>query len=685
MASPLIDIDRLGISFFTRGGEIPAVMDFSCKIMPGRAMGLVGESGCGKSTVALAIMRDLPGLGRITSGAIRFEGRDMASLSDAELRAIRGSKIAMVYQEPMASLNPTMLVGRQLMEVPLIHDRVSRDEAHRRAIDMVKAVRLPDPDRVMRAYPHQLSGGQQQRVVIAMALLSSPKLLILDEPTTALDVTVEAGIVALVKDLTARTGASTLFISHNLGLILETCDEVTVMYSGEAVETGAVSDVFGAMRHPYTQGLFRSIPTPGTNKIENPLIPIPGQLPLPHQRPRGCNFGPRCGYFVEELCAEADVPMCEVAGSSGHQSRCLRIEAIDWAKSSQPAMRLEPVNIGAPVLEVERLKKHYRVAASALFGKRESRAVKAVEDISFKARQAEVLAIVGESGCGKSTLAKVLLGLETASEGLVVFDQEAIQNQPVESRAVKTIASIQMIFQNPFDTLNPSYSVGSQILRTLERFRIGANTSERHDMMLRLLDLVKLPRAFAQRSPRQLSGGQKQRIGVARAFAGRPRVIIADEPMSALDVSVQAAISELLLSLQRESKTTMVFISHDLSVVRYLADRVVVMYLGHILEMGATEQIFAPPFHPYTEALLSAIPIADARVKKRHVVLEGEIPSALSPPSGCPFQTRCGHKREVPGNLCEREMPPIRTVADGHTIKCHLPERALRHMEPVFS
>jgi peptide/nickel transport system ATP-binding protein len=377
--------------------------------------------------------------------------------------------------------------------------------------------------------------------------------------------------------------------------------------------------------------------------------------------------------------------MREVAGASGHQSRCLRIEAIDWAQSARPATRLEPVTIGAPVLDVERLKKHYRVAASALFRQREGRAVKAVEDISFQARQAEVLAIVGESGCGKSTLAKVLLGLETASEGLVIFDHEAIQAQPVESRAVKTIASIQMIFQNPFDTLNPSYSVGSQILRTLERFRIGANTSERRDMMLRLLDLVKLPRAFAQRSPRQLSGGQKQRIGVARAFAGRPRVIIADEPMSALDVSVQAAISELLMSLQRESMTTMVFISHDLSVVRYLADRVMVMYLGHVLEMGATEQIFAPPFHPYTEALLSAIPIADARVKKRHVVLEGEIPSALSPPSGCPFQTRCGHKHEVPGSLCEREMPPIRTVANGHTIKCHLPETALRHMEPVFS
>ena len=279
----------------------------------------------------------------------------------------------------------------------------------------------------------------------------------------------------------------------------------------------------------------------------------------------------------------------------------------------------------------------------------------------------------------------MLLGLETASEGLVVFDHEAIQNRPVEHRPVRTISSIQMIFQNPFDTLNPSYSVGSQILRTLERFRIGKTVAERRDIMLKLLDLVKLPRAFAWRAPRQLSGGQKQRIGVARAFAGRPRVIIADEPMSALDVSVQAAISELLMNLQRESKTTMVFISHDLSVVRYLADRVVVMYLGHIVEMGATEQIFSPPFHPYTEALLSAIPIADPRVKKRHVVLEGEIPSALSPPKGCPFQTRCGHKAQVGGNLCEREVPPAREVADGHTIKCHLPVEALERMEPVFS
>jgi peptide/nickel transport system ATP-binding protein len=685
MVTPTLEIDRLSISFFVRAGEIPAVMDFSCKLMPGEAMGLVGESGCGKSTVALALMRDLPRAGRITGGSIKFEGGDMANLSEGQLQALRGSKIAMVYQEPMASLNPTMLIGRQLMEVPLIHEHVTKTEARARAFDMVKAVRLPDPERIMRAYPHQLSGGQQQRVVIAMALLSNPRLLILDEPTTALDVTVEAGIVDLVKDLTARSGASSLFISHNLGLILETCDAVTVMYSGEAVETGRVNDVFAGPRHPYTRGLFRSIPLPGANKNDNPLVPIPGQLPLPHERPKGCYFGPRCSDFVAGLCDAAPVPMIAVPGAADRGSRCLRIAEIDWNASARRSDLFKAVEIGPQVLEVDRLKKHYRVGASAIFGGRDTRAVKAVEDVSFSAREAEVLAIVGESGCGKSTLAKVLLGLETASDGLVVFGDQAIQNRPIDTRDVRTISSIQMIFQNPFDTLNPSYSVGSQILRTLERFRIGASNAERRETMLNLLDMVKLPRAFAQRAPRQLSGGQKQRIGVARAFAGRPRVIIADEPMSALDVSVQAAISELLMNLQRESRTTMVFISHDLSVVRYLADRVVVMYLGHIVETGATEQIFSPPFHPYTEALLSAIPIADQRVKKRHVTLEGEIPSALSPPPGCPFQTRCGHKRDVPDDLCDRETPPMRNVAEGHAIKCHLPVEALKRMEPVFS
>lgn len=684
MSEPILDIENLHISFFTKLGEIPAVMDFSMTVMPGECMGLVGESGCGKSTVALAIMRDLPGIGRITKGAIKFRGRDMAELSPAELRAVRGSKIAMVYQEPMASLNPAMKIERQLMEVPMIHEKVSKEEARQRAIDMVKAVRLPDPERIMNAFPHQLSGGQQQRIVIAMALLSKPALLLLDEPTTALDVTVEAGIVELVKDLGARFGTSMIFVSHNLGLIRETCDRITVMYSGEAVETGNIADVFSRMRHPYTQGLFRSIALPGTDKNLAPLTAIPGQLPLPHERPPGCNFGPRCSYFETGRCDAAGIAMTAVAGDQRHESRCLRIAEIDWNAPPPRQTAQQPVPPGEAVLEIDHLQKHYQVAANEIFGRGERRTVKANEDISFTARAAETVAIVGESGCGKSTLAKVLLGLETATGGKVRLGGEEIQSTEIGVRPTATVAAIQMVFQNPFDTLNPSHTVGAQIMRTLEKFDIGRTAAERRQRMLELLDLVKLPRAFERRMPRQLSGGQKQRIGVARAFAGRPKAVIADEPMSALDVSVQAAVTELLMDIQRQSKTTLVFISHDLSVVRYLSDRVVVMYLGYVVEHGTTDQIFEPPYHPYTEALLSAIPIADTRFSKRRVVLEGDIPSATSPPPGCPFQTRCPRKHQVPEQLCETALPPLRGVGDGHLIRCHLSTDILRSMEPVI-
>ena len=685
-AEPILEIENLSISFFTRAGEIPAVMDFSCTVMPGEAMGIVGESGCGKSTVSLGIMRDLSNIGRIVGGRIKFQGKDMGDMSDDELRSIRGNKIAMIYQEPMASLNPAMKVGQQLMEVPMIHDKVSKDEAYKRALEMVRSVKLPDPERMMRSYPHQLSGGQQQRIVIAMALLSKPALLLLDEPTTALDVTVEAGIVQLVKGLGKQFGTSMIFVSHNLGLILETCDRITVMYSGEAVESGSIKDVFDRMRHPYTQGLFRSIPLPGADKNSRPLVAIPGQLPLPHQRPKGCNFGPRCHHFVEGLCNADEIPMIPVTGHDGHVSRCVRFNEIDWAALPPGAKKAqEPVEPGAPVLKIEDLKKYYRVGGSEVFGSSEGRVVKANETISFEARESETVAIVGESGCGKSTLAKVLLGLETASSGKVLLGNKEIQSTGIEDRDVDTVSSIQMVFQNPFDTLNPSHSVGSQIIRTLEKFKIGKNAGERKQRMLELLDLVKLPRAFAERMPRQLSGGQKQRIGVARAFAGNARVVVADEPVSALDVSVQAAVTELLMDIQRKSKTTMLFISHDLSVVRYIADRVVVMYLGHIVEQGTTDQIFSPPYHPYTEALLSAIPIADTSVVKKHIVLDGDIPSAMNPPSGCPFQTRCRYKSQVPGNLCDTQVPPVREMGNGHQIKCHLPPSAFDAMEPVIS
>jgi peptide/nickel transport system ATP-binding protein len=685
-ADPILEIENLSISFFTRRGEIPAVMDFSCSVLPGEAMGIVGESGCGKSTVSLGIMRDLSNIGKIVGGSIKFKGKDMGELSPEELRSIRGNEIAMIYQEPMASLNPAMKVGQQLMEVPILHDKVSKEEAYKRALETVRAVRLPDPERMMRSYPHQLSGGQQQRIVIAMALLSKPALLLLDEPTTALDVTVEAGIVELVKGLGKEFGTSMIFVSHNLGLILETCDRITVMYSGEAVETGSVKDVFDRMRHPYTQGLFRSIPLPGADKNTRPLISIPGQLPLPHERPKGCNFGPRCQHFVEGLCNADEIPMIPVAGHDNHFSRCVRFNEIDWA--AMPAntrKNQEPVKPGAPMLQIDDLKKYYKVAANEIFGGGEGRVVKANETISFTARESETVAIVGESVCGKSTLAKVLLGLETASSGSIKLGNKEIQSTSIDLRDVQTVSSIQMVFQNPFDTLNPSHSVGSQIIRTLEKFGVGKTAAERRNRMLELLDLVKLPRAFETRMPRQLSGGQKQRIGVARAFAGNAKVVVADEPVSALDVSVQAAVTELLMDIQRQNKTTMLFISHDLSVVRYIADRVVVMYLGHIVEQGTTDQIFSPPYHPYTEALLSAIPIADTSVVKKHIVLEGDIPSAMNPPTGCPFQTRCRYKSQVPGGLCDIEVPPVRNLAGGHQVKCHLPDEVLARMEPVIS
>ncbi|KGB83095.1 MAG: ABC transporter ATP-binding protein [Pseudomonadota bacterium] len=681
---PILEIDNLSISFFTRLREIPAVMDFSCTVQPGEAMGLVGESGCGKSTVALGVMQDLGVNGRITGGSIRFKGRDLNEMSAEELRHIRGSEIAMIYQEPMASLNPAMKIGKQLMEVPMIHEGKSAQEARAMALQVVEDVRLPDPRRILNSYPHQLSGGQQQRIVIAMALMSKPSLLILDEPTTALDVTVEAGIVDLVKDLGRKYGTSMLFISHNLGLVLETCDRLCVMYSGEAVETGSIEDVFDEMQHPYTQALFRSIPLPGADKNAHPLVAIPGNFPLPHERPPGCNFGPRCDYFEAGRCDAQDIPMVRVRGDDRHETRCIRFREIDWTAPPVAAPKQAKAEVGDVVLKVEDLKKYYEVAANALFGGGNTRVVKANETLSFEARESETLAIVGESGCGKSTLAKVLMGLETATDGTILLDNREIQDIPIQKRGTKTVSDIQMVFQNPFDTLNPSMTVGRQIMRALEIFGVGDSEDARRARMLELLDLVKLPRAFANRMPRQLSGGQKQRVGIARAFAGGARIVVADEPVSALDVSVQAAVTDLLMDIQREEKTTLLFISHDLSIVRYLSDRVMVMYLGHVVELGTTEQVFAPPYHPYTEALLSAVPIADTSVHKKRIVLEGDIPSAMNPPPGCPFQTRCGWKDRVPGDLCDTVVPPMRVLEGGHQMKCHLPDEELATMEPVI-
>ena len=682
--TPILECKDLSISYYTRAGAVPAVYDFNLTVNPGEAVGIVGESGCGKSTVALAIMQYMGKNGAITGGEIRFMGRDMRSMSEEELRQIRGSQIAMVYQEPMASLNPSMRIRDQLIEVPMTHEGIGEKAAEARAIELLEAVRLPDPQRILSSYPHQLSGGQQQRVVIAMALLSKPKLLLLDEPTTALDVTVEAGVVELIKDISKRFGTSMIYISHNLGLILETCDRICVMYSGQSVELGSVAQVFDAMRMPYTRGLFSSIPLPGTDRYSHPLVPIRGQLPLPRDRPMGCTFSPRCDFFEAGRC-DKRIPMIAVRGDPGHEVRCIRYDEIDWELHRPKGIQSEPMVPGKVVLQIRDMKKYYEVRDNSIAAYRAGtglRYVKANEKLDFEAREAETVAIVGESGCGKSTFAKVLMGLEQSSGGDVIINGVEVGRMPVRKRPAGMISSLQIVFQNPFETLNPSHTVGSQIGRVLKIFGVAKTRDEIERKTFELLELVKLPREFAGRKPRQLSGGQKQRIGIARAFGGNASVVVADEPVSALDVSVQAAVTGLLTDIQRRKRTTMVFISHDLSVVRYLADRIIVMYLGRIMEQGTTEQVFAPPYHPYTEALLSAVPIADTSIVKKHIVLKGELPSPMNPPPGCPFQTRCHRKI---GSICETELPPVQELAPGHKIMCHLPAEELRAMEPVFA
>lgn len=682
---PVLVCKDLCISYYTRAGEIPAVVDFSLTVKPGETIGIVGESGCGKSTVAMAIMQYMGANGGIKSGSITFKGRDLTTLNEDELRSIRGSEISMIYQEPFASLNPSLKISTQLMEVPLAHENISKKEARKRSIQMLADVKLPDPERIMESYPHQLSGGQQQRAVIAMGLLSNPSLLLLDEPTTALDVTVEAGIVKLISDISKKFGTSQIYISHNLGLILETCDRVFVMYSGEVVEEGTINSLFTWPKHPYTHGLFSCIPLPTADKNAAPLKPIRGQLPLPFERPSGCYFGPRCDHFQKGLCDKEHFRMEHVeGGTSDHRVRCLRYKDIDHTKEASGETVKEALKIGRRVLNVDGMKKYYDVKDTSLMAFITGKSVnhiKANEELNFTAHESETVAIVGESGCGKSTFAKVLMGLETGTDGEIRHNGKDISDIEVRDRSTKQIRSLQMVFQNPFDTLNPSHTIGGQISRVLKQFGVETDKKKIFNRVMTLLDTVKLPRDFYFRKPRQLSGGQKQRVGIARAFAGNPSIVIADEPVSALDVSVAAAVTELLMDIQREHKTTLLFISHDLSVVRYLSDRIVVMYLGHILERGSTEQVFSPPYHPYTEALLSAVPIADPEITKRRIVLEGDLPSAMNPPKGCPFCTRCHRKI---GDICDNEPPTDQLVQNRHVIKCHIPIEKLSEIEPVI-
>ena len=666
---PLLEIRNLRVEYRTSRGRMVALPDFSLRLGEGESLGLVGESGCGKSTLAMAVMRHLGQSGVIAGGEIIFEGRDIARLSEAELERVRGTRISIVYQEPASALNPSMTVGRQLIEVPMVHQGMARKEAYRRAAEVLAEVHIPDPEAFLECYPHQLSGGQKQRVVIAMALLANPALLLLDEPTTGLDVTVEAAVLDLVDEIRRRHGTALLYISHNLGLIARVADRVGVMYAGRLVEDAPVASLFAGPRHPYTRGLLRAIPRMGMSKRERALVPIPGSVPAQGQAPRGCTFGPRCPLHLPEVCDAGPVTLAEVGPM--HWARCVRTE--ESAKLSPPAAPAPHAAIedGERIIEADQLSRFYALRRGV---------VRANDRLDLEVRRGEVLAVVGESGSGKSTFARLLAGLEAASGGVLRFAGVDIANRTVQRRTAEQVAQIQMVFQNPEATLNPSFSVGWPIRRALRKFGIARRPAEIATRVRTLLEMVQLPASVRHSLPRQLSGGQKQRVAIARAFAGRPEVLIADEPTSALDVSVQAAVVNLLLRIQAESGTTMVFISHDLGLVRYIADHVVVMYLGRVMEAGPTASLYAPPYHPYTEALLSAVPSIDPTAESRRVRLVGDLPSRTGPHQGCRFATRCPRKL---GTVCDTDPPPLRDAGDGHFIFCHIPLERLRTLEPL--
>jgi len=674
--TPILALENARISYFGRPGEVNVIPGLTFRLAPGEALGLVGESGCGKSTVALAIVRYLGRAGRIVGGRIVFEGRDIAAMTEGELRAMRGRRVAMVYQDPMASLNPVMTVGRQLMEVPMLHEGVDERAARARALDMLAEVRLQDGQSVLGRYPHQLSGGQQQRIVIAMALIAEPALLIMDEPTTGLDVTVEAAVLDLVRELRQRHGTSVLFISHNLGTVVRVCDRIGVMYAGELVEEGSIRQVFKNPRHPYTRGLLDCLPSLGRDKRQAPLVPIPGQVAPALARPAGCGFAARCAHVEPGRCTSQAIPVLPLAGDAAHRVQCVRAaELPGWERKRSAAGAGAQGLSGEVTLKINGLEKLYR-QGRGLFGSGRA-PVRALNGIDLIATKGETLAIVGESGCGKSTLAKVLAGLETASSGHVELEGTEVASSRVESRPLALKRTIQMVFQNPDSTLNPSHSVGYAIGRAIRRLRRRAGSEEASEVR-RLLDVVKLPPELAARKPDRLSGGQKQRVAIARALAGYPDVIVADEPVSALDVSVQASIINLLNEIQAERNATLIFISHDLSIVRYLADHVAVMYLGAVVEFGPVADVFAPPFHPYTEALLSAVPVPDPDAQGARMVLEGPPPNATEIPRGCPFSGRC--PRRV-GAICDETPPPALLLASGHRIVCHIPAQDLTRLQ----
>jgi peptide/nickel transport system ATP-binding protein len=660
-ALELVDVD---VAYRVRGIERQVLRGVSLTVERGRSYGLVGESGCGKSTAALAIVQYLPRNGRVRSGQIRIAGRDVVRLSRPELRRLRANDVSMVYQDPGSSLNPSIRVGKQVAEVYTV-----RGTTQSEAMDLVRGalaqVQIADPGSVMDRYPHQLSGGMQQRVVIAMALAKDPALLILDEPTTGLDATVEAEVLDLVAGLQREFHTAVLFISHNLGVIAKMCERVGVLYAGKLVEEGLVDRVLQDPRHPYTVGLLRCIPRGGARKDSGRLDTIPGFLPNLGEDLPGCVFAPRCA-LAQEVC-HTDEPPLHLLGD-GHASRChFHEEAQTLPREEVPYRALPTVDrAGEPLLQIEDLGKIFR---------QQGHDIHALVGVSAAIWPGEALGLVGESGSGKTTMARTLLGIVAPSTGEVTLEGKALKGH-LSARSADEIRALQIVFQNPDSALNRRHSV-RRILRRALRKLAGLTGAAADARMLELMQSVRLSERYVSVKPGQLSGGLKQRLAIARAFAGKPLVVVCDEPTSALDVSVQAAILNLLVELQAERRAAYLFISHDLGVVRYISDRIAVLYLGRLMELGPANVVFDGPHHPYTEALLSAVPTIDGGGRER-IRLAGEIPSAAHPPSGCVFHTRCHRKV---GEICELEEPPLVEVEGGHLMRCHIPLEELRRMQ----